>query len=956
MSNNLDLTVQLSAMDKVSVPLKAAMSGFEKLANTVKQSQDQLDKFNKLQGQANQFAKLRQETNEYSKALEKAKSNAKQLEMALGENEKRYKSAKGSLGNATQRLNEQRAKLKELTVVQSNMMKKNQNHIVGYGSLSQIDLEIKATKDAIKSATEEQKKFKGETKSLETVVNDLKKSLQGENATVKKVGQNYNANVEYLRKLQSALDKAEFDTKDFSHSQTQLASNIEKTNRALVKQKTALNIVAKAKNIGTAFKNHISKSYQMGQGIAMTGIGSHIAGQKLLQPVTSMGRGVASMAETAGKFEQLQSVLEITEGSSEKAKQSLDWVKKFAVDTPANVDEAAEAFVRLRAYGLDPTNGLLMSLGDTAAAMGKPVMQAVEAIADAVTGENERLKEFGIKGSAIKGSNIIEYAYTDKSGKQRVAKVDKTNRKQIEETLKAIFNEKYAGAMEKQSKTLMGIWSKLEDVWTAFQLEIMQSGAFDWIKAKLQDILDTFDTMSQNGELQKWANDIGSVIMEVAQGLWACAETVVDMGKAIAQLARENKGVIATMIKWSAIIGIAFTVLAPFILTLAFVIPILVTLGKTFLITINIIKTLSTAVLFLGKNFLKAGLMMLTNPIGLIILAVAALSAGIYYLWKHWETVKQALIDGWNWVCNTFENNPILNVLFPIVPLIQGIISVIENWETITETASQYFDQSWTAISGFFNSGINNITQTILSWSPINLFTKAFEAVLSWFGVDLPKSFNEFGSNMLTSMSDGILEAFKTVQKAISSTVDWIKEKLGFSTEAEVQINQTKTKAEQIKVGANDVPVTDTSLLQQKWVGGYVEKINGFASGGYTGNGGKYQPAGIVHAGEYVITKEATTRLGLPLLNALNYGKNALLATGLGMSVATAAPIQIDDRPPLRSTQSQHINHSPMQITINVNAHAGQDEQLIAKLVAQKVQEIQQRQQAKMRSSLRDRD
>lgn len=46
-----------------------------------------------------------------------------------------------------------------------------------------------------------------------------------------------------------------------------------------------------------------------------------------------------------------------------------------------------------------------------------------------------------------------------------------------------------------------------------------------------------------------------------------------------------------------------------------------------------------------------------------------------------------------------------------------------------------------------------------------------------------------------------------------------------------------------------------------------------FAVGGYTGDGGKYTPAGIVHKGEYVITKEATARLGLDYLNYLNYGK-----------------------------------------------------------------------------------
>ena len=49
--------------------------------------------------------------------------------------------------------------------------------------------------------------------------------------------------------------------------------------------------------------------------------------------------------------------------------------------------------------------------------------------------------------------------------------------------------------------------------------------------------------------------------------------------------------------------------------------------------------------------------------------------------------------------------------------------------------------------------------------------------------------------------------------------------------------------------------------------------VAGYASGGYTGDGGKYTPAGVVHRGEYVITKEATSRLGIGFLNHLNYGR-----------------------------------------------------------------------------------
>lgn len=49
----------------------------------------------------------------------------------------------------------------------------------------------------------------------------------------------------------------------------------------------------------------------------------------------------------------------------------------------------------------------------------------------------------------------------------------------------------------------------------------------------------------------------------------------------------------------------------------------------------------------------------------------------------------------------------------------------------------------------------------------------------------------------------------------------------------------------------------------------HVKLPQGFANGGYTGDGGKYQPAGVVHAGEFVFTKEETSRAGVDNLFAL---------------------------------------------------------------------------------------
>ncbi len=62
--------------------------------------------------------------------------------------------------------------------------------------------------------------------------------------------------------------------------------------------------------------------------------------------------------------------------------------------------------------------------------------------------------------------------------------------------------------------------------------------------------------------------------------------------------------------------------------------------------------------------------------------------------------------------------------------------------------------------------------------------------------------------------------------------------------------------------------------------GYYNGGLVGFNTGGFTGYGGKYEPAGIVHRGEYVITKEATSRLGRSFLDQLNYGKSSGFSSG----------------------------------------------------------------------------
>ncbi|WP_233236344.1 phage tail tape measure C-terminal domain-containing protein [Bordetella sp. LUAb4] len=64
----------------------------------------------------------------------------------------------------------------------------------------------------------------------------------------------------------------------------------------------------------------------------------------------------------------------------------------------------------------------------------------------------------------------------------------------------------------------------------------------------------------------------------------------------------------------------------------------------------------------------------------------------------------------------------------------------------------------------------------------------------------------------------------------------------------------------------------------------------GFASGGYTGAGGKYEEKGVVHGGEYVFDKDSTQRLGVSYLDGLRSGAPQGADGGAGAIVIAQAP------------------------------------------------------------------
>ncbi|MCK9987649.1 MAG: hypothetical protein AzoDbin1_04121 [Azoarcus sp.] len=116
----------------------------------------------------------------------------------------------------------------------------------------------------------------------------------------------------------------------------------------------------------------------------------------------------------------------------------------------------------------------------------------------------------------------------------------------------------------------------------------------------------------------------------------------------------------------------------------------------------------------------------------------------------------------------------------------------------------------------------------------------------------------------------------------------------------------------------------------------------GFATGGYTGDGGKYEPAGVVHRGEFVTRKEVTQQPGaIPFLYAFNQrGMDAVfgwrgyagggLVTAPNLSAPSLAATRMADpaaamSATLHNKQIFNLIDSPERIAGALNSPAGHE-------------------------------
>lgn len=277
------------------------------------------------------------------------------------------------------------------------------------------------------------------------------------------------------------------------------------------------------------------------------------------------------------------------------------------------------------------------------------------------------------------------------------------------------------------------------------------------------------------------------------------------------------------------------------------------------------------AVAMVAVNAAMAIFAALTSPIGLTVLAIAGVVAGITLLYKKNQTFRdfvdkkvipivKALAKGFKddvWPAIKKVSDWIGKHVIPIVKkLVENQFkmtikiagAVADAFVSLAKKAKDRFE----AVVSFgkkMRDGIDSAKASIKS---------KVDAIKDAFGSLTTKFKNVVGS--YSSGGGGVLgQAHRLVGK--------LKDLPGSILESFKTLTKKPLKA------VIDVAINPFIGVINKLPGVDIDKVKGFARGGWTGPGSKYQPAGIVHADEFVINKEsrnAIERKAPGFLDALN--------------------------------------------------------------------------------------
>ena len=401
------------------------------------------------------------------------------------------------------------------------------------------------------------------------------------------------------------------------------------------------------------FGNYAQRQFEASQQKANTffGIIKRIAG------ALAAGFTIKTAIEGAANIEQYRNTLETVLKDPNMARKKLAWANRFANKTPFETEEVVGGMTKLQSYGIEGDRILkttnrtyLEMIGDMASGMGKSFDQAIEAVADARTGELERLKEFGITKNMIadfgknKGLEIF-------NNKGQIKDMELFNK-----TLFEMMDSRFGGAMEKQAKTFKGGLSTISGAMksTLSTLagvnefgDIVENSPFQILRDKvIIPFANTLVRLQEDGTFTKWAENISNIFGEiinvggkVIDFIVKWKEVLIPLASAIAGIFVINKIIVLIGALKTALAGLSFN---PIMLGIGAVIAIGVLLYRNWDLIKAKLATLWGSIKAFGKALWDIGkkMFMLFTPFGLII------TIGKLVI-ENWDLIKAKLAALW---------------------------------------------------------------------------------------------------------------------------------------------------------------------------------------------------------------------------------------------------------------------------------------------------------------------
>ena len=262
---------------------------------------------------------------------------------------------------------------------------------------------------------------------------------------------------------------------------------------------------------------------------------------------------VSQLALVRGEYQQLEVAFETMLGSKSKADALMGQLIDTAAKTPFEMSEVAEASKMLLAYGMEgnKVNETLIRLGDIAAGLSMPLKDLAFLYGTTmVQGRlyTQDLNQFLGRGIPL-ADELAKQFGKNKSEVKKLVEEGKIGFPEVQKAIEALTGEgsKFGGLMDKQSKTIKGQLSNIEDAWEQMQNEIGKSQ-----EGNISGALDITGKLIEN-----WRR-IGKVVLSVVAiyGSYKAATMVAAVATRIAAAASES---MAYQQKLAAMQGIALS-------------------------------------------------------------------------------------------------------------------------------------------------------------------------------------------------------------------------------------------------------------------------------------------------------------------------------------------------------------------------------------------------------------